>query len=302
MILIYTAIISFLFVWGFIKLAEEFAWGKPIRQAGPKSHMTKEGTPTMGGIAFLAATALGVIILGNRSSNDFAILALTLAAASVGFYDDVLSIQKKNRIAKGEDASTGLLARYRLLGQGMFAFIFAIFAANNGHSMFANYYLDIIGFSFVIMAMINALNFTDGLDGLSSGVSIIILFFFIPSTIAKALIGALFGFIWFNTKPAKVFMGGVGSEALGAAIAAIAILSDKVWYLPFIAIIPLFEMLSVIIQVVYFKATHGKRIFKMAPIHHHFELSGWQESKIVFRFMIVSAMAVLLATVFIGKL
>lgn len=302
MIIIYTAIISFLFIWSFIKLAKEFAWGKSIRQAGPKSHMDKEGTPTMGGIGFLVAAILGLLVLGDRSNANLAILALTIAAAAVGFYDDILSIQKKNKIALGEDASTGLLARYRLLGQGVFALLFAIYAANAGHTMFGFYYLDIIGFTFVIMAMINALNFTDGLDGLSSGVSIIILFFFIPNDFAKALIGALLGFLWFNTKPAKVFMGGVGSEALGAAIASIAILSDKVWFLPFVAIIPLLEMLSVIIQVIYFKATKGKRIFKMAPIHHHFELSGWQESKVVSRFYIVTAIAVLLCSAFIGKL
>ena len=302
MILIYTAIISFLFVWSFIKLANEFGWGKSIRQSGPKSHISKEGTATMGGIAFLAASALGVLILGEKSTANLAILTLTLAAALVGFYDDFLSLQKKHKIAHGEDASTGLLARYRLLGQAVFALIFAVYAANTGHIMFGNYYLDILGFSFVIMAMINALNFTDGLDGLSSGVSIIILFFFISNDFAKALIGALLGFIWFNSRPAKIFMGGVGSEALGAAIAAIAILSDKVWYLPFIAIIPVLEMLSVIIQVVYFRATHGKRIFKMAPLHHHFELSGWQESKIVFRFFIITAVAVVACSVFIGKL
>ncbi len=302
MIIIYSALLSIIFVGSFIQFAKKYGWGKSIRKAGPKSHLSKEGTATMGGIGFLLAAILSYFIWGQHSQANLVLVLLSLAAALVGFYDDILSLRKKSKIAQGEDASTGLLARYRLLGQGIFALSFSIYAANNGHSMFANYYLDIAGFVIVVMGMINAVNFTDGLDGLAAGVSLIILIVFIELSFPKALIGALIGFLWYNSKPARVFMGGVGSEALGAAIAATAILADKVWYLPLIAIVPLMEMISVIVQVSYFKLSNGKRIFKMTPIHHHFELSGWPETKVVARFYIFTALAVFVALISQGKL
>ena len=230
MIIVYSALLSLFLVGAFIQFAKRFGWGKSIRQAGPKSHLAKEGTPTMGGLGFLIAAMTCYLVWGQKSESGFILLLLILAAALVGFYDDILSLRKKSKIAQGEDASTGLLARYRLLGQGIFALAFSIYAANNGHSMFGIYYLDIIGFVIVVMGMINALNFTDGLDGLAAGVSIIILLVFVNQSFPRAIIGALLGFLWYNSKPARVFMGGVGSEALGAAIAGIAILSDKVWY------------------------------------------------------------------------
>ncbi len=302
MIIIYSVLLSILFVGNFIQFAKRFSWGKSIRKAGPKSHLSKEGTPTMGGLGFLSAAIISYLIWGQKTQASQILVLLTVTTALIGFYDDILSLQKKNKVARGEDASTGLLARYRLLGQGIFALSFAVYAANNGHAMFGNYYLDIIGFTIVIMGMINALNFTDGLDGLAAGVSVLVLIVFIELSFSKALIGALLGFLWYNNKPARVFMGGVGSEALGAAIAATAILSDKVWYLPLIAIIPLIEMLSVIIQVSYFKLTNGKRVFKMTPIHHHFELTGWPESKVVARFLLITSFVVLLALVYTGKI
>jgi phospho-N-acetylmuramoyl-pentapeptide-transferase len=295
------SITSLICVGVFVILAKRFGWGKSIRKAGPESHLVKEGTPTMGGIAFLVA-AVGVWLFLPKSADGYALVLLTVAAGIIGWYDDVLSLQRKKKVALGEDASTGLLARYRLLGQGLVAFAFAIYATRTGHMLFNLTFLDILSFTLIIMGAINAVNFSDGLDGLAGGMMVIMLLPFASLSFVLPMMGALLGFLWYNSKPARVFMGGVGSESLGAMLAGVAILSGWVWYLPLIALVPVLEVLSVMIQVSYFKATGGKRFFKTAPIHHHFELSGWSEFQIVMRFWLVTAVCVATAWALRGSL
>ncbi len=253
----------------------------------------------MGGIAFLAVALVTWLVLAPKSFDGLALITLTSLAAFLGGIDDITSLRRKQRLREGldekKDASTGLLARYRLLLQGLVALIFATYAVSTGHVIFGLIWLDTLIYAFIIVGSINAINFTDGLDGLATGVVIILLLPFLIMPFSLCLLGSLLGFLWHNTKPAKVFMGGVGSEALGAAIAGIFILSNSIWWLPLMALIPLLEVLSVILQVSYFKLTGGKRILKMSPLHHHFELSGWPEEQVVIRFWLVTAFCVALA-------
>lgn len=290
-----SALVSLLLTGTFIQLAARYGWGKTVRRDGPQSHLIKEGTPTMGGVGFLLAALIIWLLSGERSPDAIAIVLLTTAAALLGLYDDILSLRRKAKAALGQDASTGLLARYRLLGQAIFALLFALYALRAGHTLIGLNWLDTLGFSLIIMGSINAVNFTDGLDGLAGGVMVIILLPFLALPVVSPLLGALLGFLWYNGKPARVFMGGVGSESLGAALAAIAILAGWVWYLPLLALIPVLEVVSVIIQVIYFRATNGGRFFRMAPLHHHFEESGWSETQVVTRFWLVTALAVAVA-------
>ncbi len=201
----------------------------------------------------------------------------------------------RERLDQARDVTTGVLARYRLLVQAAAALPFAIYAVRNGQELFGPALIDTLGFAFIIVGTINALNFSDGLDGLAGGMAAIILLPFIGISFAGALIGALIGFLWFNAPPARVFMGGVGSEALGAAIAGTAILAGWGWWLPLIAFIPMLEVISVLIQVPYFRFTGGKRFFKMTPLHHHFEQVGWPEQLVTLRFWLLTAVCVALA-------
>ncbi|MCA9839139.1 MAG: hypothetical protein KC422_19660 [Trueperaceae bacterium] len=280
-----------------IRLAHRYGWGKPVRKDGPQSHLVKEGTPTLGGIAFILIALIVWLIFGVKTSDAWAVSLLTLGAAAGGLFDDFLSLRRKRLVAEGIDASTGLLARYRLVIQAFFALLFAIYAVTNGKTMFGLIGLDLIAFTLIIMGAINAVNFSDGLDGLAAGMMVIMLLPFLGHPFSLPLIGSLLGFLWHNSHPAKVMMGGVGSEALGAALAGIAITSGWVWYLPLIALMPVLEVLSVMIQVSYFKRTGGKRFFKMSPLHHHFELSGWSEIQVVMRFWLVTAFCVATAWV-----
>ena len=292
MSILLSAALSLLFVGVFVQLAKRFGWGKSVRREGPQSHLAKEGTPTMGGAAFLAAALITWLSVGIKTPDGWALVFLTLAAALLGWYDDILSLRRKRQAAEGEDASTGLLARYRLAGQAVFALGFGIYAVATGHPLFGVAWLDVLGFTFIIVGSINAVNFSDGLDGLAAGISALILLPFLALPFTAPLTGALLGFLWYNGKPARVFMGGVGSEALGAAIAGAAILAGWVWYLPLLALVPVLEVLSVFVQVSYFRFSGGKRLFKMSPLHHHFELSGWTETQVVTRFWLVTAACV----------
>jgi phospho-N-acetylmuramoyl-pentapeptide-transferase len=290
------AFFSLLAVGSFVQLAKRYGWGKSIRQAGPKSHLKKEGTPTMAGLAFLFAATLAYLVTAERTPDGLAVLFLTLTVALLGWYDDYLSLRRKRAVAAGEsDTTTGLLARYRLALQLLFALGFAVYAVQAGYALFGPAWLDTLFYSVVIVGTVNAVNFSDGLDGLAGGMVVIILLPFLALPLAAALVGALLGFLWYNAKPARTFMGGVGSEGLGAAVAGLAIVSGWVWWLPLIALVPVLEVLSVIVQVVYFRLSGGKRILKMAPLHHHFELSGWPEARIVTRFWLVTAACVGLA-------
>lgn len=283
----------------FVQLAQRFGWGKVVRDEGPASHSAKTGTPTMGGIGFLLV-ALTLGLLATPAERDTLALALLIgASALLGLIDDATALARKRAAARGQassiSAATGLFARTRLVGQTLYALAFASYAVAQGHGPFGVTWLDVGVLAFAIVGSVNALNFTDGLDGLAAGVSVVILLMFVGSPLAAALLGALLGFLWYNAHPARVFMGGVGSEALGAAIAGFAILAGSLWWLPVIALLPVLEVVSVIVQVVYFRLSGGRRLLKMAPFHHHLELSGWSEPRIVSRFMLITAVLVALA-------
>ena len=305
MIILWSALLSLVLVGVFVQLATRYGWGKGIRQDGPRTHLKKEGTPTMGGAAFLIAALVAWLLLGEPSFDGLAVVILTFAAALLGLYDDLLALRRK-RLALNQalayNTTTGLLARYRLLLQGALAFAFSIYAVRGGYTLFDIQVFDLLAFTFIIMGSINAFNFSDGLDGLAGGMSALILLPFLSVSFVAALVGSLLGFLWYNGSPARIFMGGVGSEALGAAIAGVAILSGWVWWLPLIALMPVLEVLSVIIQVIYFRLSGGKRFFKMSPLHHHFELSGWSETQVVTRFWLVTAVCVAVAWGFHGGL
>ena len=294
MTLVWSALLSLILVGSFIQLAKRIDLGKSIRKAGPQSHLVKEGTPTMGGIAFVLAT-LVIFLFQAKTPDGWALMLLFLASGLLGWVDDFLSQRRKRQVAAGQDASTGLLARYRLIGQALVAFGFSLYAVRSGHPLFGINSLDILTYTLIIMGSTNAVNFTDGLDGLAAGCMVIMLLPFSSMPLALTLLGSLLGFLWYNAKPARVFMGGVGSEALGAVLASIAILAGWTWYLPLIALIPVLQVVSVMIQVSYFKMTGGKRFFRMSPLHHHFEESGWSEEQVVSRFYLVTALCVALA-------
>lgn len=299
----------------FLSLARTRGWGKAVRRDGPEGHLVKEGTPTMGGAAFLGASLLvGVVTWASGAwspaplpgrdapppsdlsgAAGAALLALVAASALLGLWDDRTSLARKRRAAEGEDASTGVLARWRILAQGVVGLAFAAWAVSAGREMFGVPWLDVLGFAFVVVGTVNAVNFADGLDGLAAGLAGVALLAFWGDPLAAILIGATLAFLWFNAHPARLFMGGVGSEALGAAIAGIAIVHGDVWRVPIVAFVPLVEVLSVVVQVGYFRATGGKRLLRMSPIHHHFELIGWPETRVVVRFWIVGALAAALA-------
>ncbi|HEX7003242.1 MAG TPA: hypothetical protein VF168_03550 [Trueperaceae bacterium] len=293
------AALSLLFTGIYVQLAKRFGWGKSVRRDGPSGHLTKEGTPTMGGLAFLLAAAL-ISLTGARGSDWEALSLLVLGSATLGFWDDVSALARKRRRAQGEDAATGALARWRIMLQSALALGFALYAVDSGRTLFGSPWLDVLAFAFVVVGSINAFNFSDGLDGLAAGVTGIILLLFLTNPLALALLGALLGFLWYNAKPARVFMGGVGSEALGAAVAGLAITSEVTWYLPLVALVPVLEVVSVIVQVSYFRLTGGKRLLRMSPLHHHFELSGWSEVQVVTRFWLATAVCVALAFFLLG--
>ena len=293
-VLVIAALLGLLASGAYVQVARRAGWGKSVRADGPSAHIGKSGTPTMGGIAFLLVGLGLALALGPRDADLLALVALTAAAAGLGLADDVTSLRRAKRATRdgpgAVDAATGVLARYRLLVQGLVGLTFGAYAvAQAGISVFGPVVLDVPFLALVIVGSINAFNFTDGLDGLAAGVSAIVLLLFLGSPLAAALVGALLGFLWYNAHPARVFMGGVGSEALGAAVAGLAILAGTVWWLPLFALLPVLEVVSVIVQVAYFRATGGKRLLRMAPLHHHLELSGWSETRIVVRFWLVTA-------------
>ena len=308
MVIALSAVLSLVLTGAFIQLATRRGWGKSVRSDGPASHMGKSGTPTMGGAAVLVAALVIAVSYGGLGEVEVALLLVLVAAGAVGLLDDLASLRRKSlramRQANDEatiDEATGVLARYRILAHGVIAAGFAIWAVNAGYLTTGNNWLDILLYTLVMVGSINAFNFTDGLDGLAGGVSVIVLVFFlggllaVGAPLAAALLGALLGFLWYNAHPARVFMGGVGAEAIGAVVAALAIVQGHVFLLPVVAIIPVLEVLSVIAQVSYFRATGGKRLLKMSPLRHHFELAGLGETKITVRFWLVTAVAVAVA-------
>lgn len=279
-------------------------FGQQIRSAGPASHQVKAGTPTMGGVLIVLGAVVSTLLFAEaRSPQASYLLLATLGFCLIGLIDDFIIVVRKR--------SLGLRARTKLLGQVIVALLIAAYALNTlGPEIlipFSNQTwtlpapLFLIFATLVIVGTANAANFTDGLDGLAAGTSAIACVVYAvialgmgdhnAAIFSAALAGACLGFSWFNAHPAQVIMGDTGSLALGGAIGSLAVLTGTELVLPIVVIIFVIEILSVMIQVPYFKLTKGKRVFKMTPIHHHFELSGWAETKIVIRFWLISVVA-----------
>lgn len=282
--------------------------GQTERDEGPKSHLKKSGTPTMGGIMILLAVALTSVLFVGRYPKILPVLFLTLGFGLIGFIDDYIKVVLKR--------SLGLRPWQKMAGQLVVTAVFAYYIMQytdisldmkipfwTGHYVHLGI-LAIPFLFFVVIGTVNGTNFTDGLDGLVSSVTVMVATFFTVvsvgmanglAPISCAVAGALLGFLLFNVYPAKVFMGDTGSLALGGFVVGMAYMMQMPLYLPMIGFIYFAEVLSVMLQVSYFKLTHGKRIFKMAPIHHHFELCGWSETRVVTVFSVVTALLCLAA-------
>lgn len=317
-----------------IRILARRGYGQIIRDDGPKTHQGKQGTPTMGGLVFVLATllayALTKIVTGSGpTASGLLVLFLMTGLGLIGFLDDYIKISRKR--------SLGLRAKAKMIGQCAVAVVFAVFALRfaNEHGITpASTSLSFVrdfGWSlgpvlfavwayFIVSGTSNAVNLTDGLDGLAAGATVMVLgaYVFIGvwqshslcsaasatsgcyvvrdpldlAVVAAALMGAVFGFLWWNTAPAKIFMGDTGAFALGGALAGLAILSRTQLLLPLMGALFVLVTLSVVTQVGYFKLSGGKRIFRMAPIQHHFELKGWSEGLVVVRFWIVQSVGV----------
>jgi len=287
------ALVSWFLVGLFITLSKRFGWGQPIRKEGPQTHLKKEGTPTAGGIPFVIALLLVWLVLyftGHGGSRSETLLVLVgLGMGLIGLVDDLLKIRSRMVGGKKE-----LLAREKFPAQFLVGLVFAIFAAPLApHAWLPGWglYGDIALYTFVMVGAVNAFNFTDGLDSLLGGVSIIVLLPILGvSPVAVLLVGVLLGFLWFNAHPARVFMGDMGSHAIGGIVAGAYILHADVWLLPIAAVIPVVAVLSVVLQVAYFRRTGGKRLFRMSPIQHHFEELGWPETHVTLRFWLITAL------------
>jgi len=284
-----------------------FKFGQYVRNDGPASHAVKSGTPTMGGIMIIISFLLAALVFMRNNPEAVAIVLVTIGFGIIGFLDDFIKITKRR--------SLGLRAYQKLIGQIAISVIFVLYWSTlESYStilrvpFFPELELN-LGFfypvfaCFIFLGSTNGANLTDGLDGLAAGVTALIVTFFLFAAwvfespvlpVTGAAVGSLLGFLLFNSHPAKLYMGDTGSLALGGFVAAIALMLQMPLFLVIVAIVYVIESLSVMIQVGYFKLTKGKRFFKMAPIHHSFELSGWPETKVVAFFYVVTAMACLL--------
>ena len=301
--------------------------GQSVRDDGPKSHLTKAGTPTMGGALILLSIGITTLLWGDLENRFlWVVLLVTLAFGGVGWVDDYRKVVHRN--------PKGLSAKAKLLWQTVFGLAAAGYLAWIGQSIpalnelivpffkFVAYPLGVLGFIVltycVIVGTSNAVNLTDGLDGLAimptvlvagglgifayvAGNAVFAKYLGLPyiagagelAVFCGAMVGAGLGFLWFNAYPAEVFMGDVGALALGAALGTIAVIVRQEIVLAIMGGVFVAETLSVMLQVIYFKLTGGKRIFRMAPLHHHYELEGWKESQVVVRFWIITMMLVL---------
>ena len=282
--------------------------GQTERTEGPESHLKKNGTPTMGGILFLVSVVATSLLFVKEYPRIVPILFLTLGFGLIGFLDDYIKVVLKR--------SMGLRAWQKFALQFLVTGIFLFYLRRYTDVSLAmkvpfmdGVYLDFGWFNipiffFIVLGIVNGTNFTDGLDGLASSVTVLVATFFTVVAIGTnsgiepvtcAVVGALLGFLLFNVHPASVFMGDTGSLALGGFVAATAYMMQMPIFVAIVGFIYLLEVVSVMLQVSYFKMTGGKRIFKMAPIHHHFELCGWSETRVVAVFSIVTALLCLVA-------
>ena len=290
----------------YIRFLQTIGFGKRIRQEGPESHFVKEGTPTMGGL-LIVVVVLGIyFFLRQPDAATFAPLAALAGVGALGAFDDYLNART------GE----GIKARQKLIWLTVVAFV-AAYQIQQTYAITAipvpfygplpiEPWLYVLFAAFAIIASANGVNITDGLDGLSGGTAAIafVAYMLIAllntpaqpnlALLCALIIGALLGFLWFNVHPAQIFIGDSGALALGATLAVTALITGQILVLPLIGVIFVIETMSVILQVIYFRLTGGRRLFRMSPIHHHFELGGWDEEKITIRFWIVGVLAALL--------
>lgn len=293
-----------------IKRLTILKFGQNVRLDGPKEHLKKSGIPTMGGVIILFSIAVAILTVARDDTSALWALFITLGFGMVGLADDFLAIVTHR--------SLGLRARAKLASQVFLAGILSVYCLSRpelGSAIWIPFISKTIDFGwfyvplaiFVVVGSSNAVNLTDGLDGLAAGTSAIAAMAYVVicyslgytglAVFAAGIVGACLGFSWFNAHPAQVFMGDTGSLALGGAFGAIALLSKTELVLAIVGGVFVLEALSVMIQVAFFRATKGRRIFKMSPIHHHFELSGWLEPKVVVRFWIISAVFAVLGII-----
>ena len=295
-----------------IPFLHKLKFGQQVRQDGPQAHLKKQGTPTMGGLIILSSIIITSLFYISSYPKIIPVLFMTVGFGIIGFLDDYIKIVMKR--------SEGLNPIQKLIGQFIITGIFAWYVVNSGEvgpemlipftggfqsGSFLHLGIFFVpALFFIVLGTDNGVNFTDGLDGLCTSVTILVATFLTIvaigentgiSPITGAVVGSLLGFLLFNVYPAKVFMGDTGSLALGGFVSASVFMMRMPLFLPIIGFIYLAEVLSVIIQVTYFKKTGGKRIFRMAPIHHHFELGGWSETRVVAVFSIVTAILCLVA-------
>lgn len=303
-----------------LPVLRKFKFGQAERELGPKSHYKKAGTPTMGGISIIVGVIISCVIVNNaKSMNLMFAVVIVFIYGLIGFLDDYIKVIQKNAISSDKSvssASLGMRASHKIVLQFAVACALGFYVAYHpelGTDIIIPFVmksidLGIIFIPFVIfttIAVVNAVNLSDGLDGLASGITLIVMMFFLiaglslgkndMSIFSGAVIGACLGFLCFNFNPAKVFMGDTGSMALGACVVVAAIFTKTELFILIAGAIYVIEALSVVMQVGYYKISHGKRIFKMAPIHHHFELCGWEETRVVIVFWVFTAVCVMLA-------
>ena len=285
-----------------IPMIQKLKLSNTERALGVESHLKKQGTPTMGGLIFLPAMAIAGLVFIFKAPHIGPVLVLTVGFGLIGFLDDFLKVVKHN--------SDGLIAWQKLLLQIALILVFGIYVKHftkiptalripfTGGAEVEPGILFWPLLIFVIGGTVNGVNFTDGVDGLATSVTAVVACFFTAAAVilgegaasfSSAVMGGLLGFLLYNAHPAKIFMGDTGSLALGGFVAGMAYVLGMPLYIPIIGLIYLVEVLSVILQVGYFKLTHGKRIFRMAPIHHHFEKGGWSETRVVAVFTVVTA-------------
>lgn len=327
-------IISFAFGPAIIRWLRVLRFGQVVRSEGPESHLKKAGTPTMGGVLIIVSTTIATL-LWAKLDNAYTLITLLVLVwlGALGFLDDYLKVVRRR--------TEGLVGKYKLIGQGLcglvvgaillFSPIGPVPANWSNLPLLANYFLRISTIMFIPWVMFilagtsNAVNLTDGLDGLAGGLTAIAAatfgifayligrhdtssylgFFYLPGSeelaiFCVSLVGALMGFLWYNAHPAEVFMGDTGALALGGALGVVAILLKIEFLLGIVGGVFVLEALSVMLQVTYFKYTtrrygQGRRLLKMAPLHHHFEKSGWSETKVIFRFWILGVLCSLIA-------
>jgi len=293
----------------FIPLLKRLKFRQSIREEGPQSHLQKSGTPTMGGLVIqLGIVAAVILVFLFMGSWDFFPVIVMVFFGTIGFIDDYIKVAKKHNL--GLRAWQKLVLQF--IGAGAIA-LYAYYSPTIGSELIVPFMSQPLDFGFwyvpftffAIIAIVNAVNLTDGLDGLASGVTAIVsIFFFVGSLILPeastaifigGVMGGCLGFLRHNSKPAAIFMGDTGSMALGGAIVVMGIITQLQIFLLIAGGLFVIEAFSVVIQVGYFKATKGKRFFRMAPIHHHFELAGWSETQVVTVFWMVTAIFVTIA-------